>query len=210
MEGYIKVWRKFMQTSFYQDSYAVHLAIHLLLKANHKDMKITFNKKELEIKRGQCIVGRNKLHLETGISASTARNKLELLANVHFLDIKPNNKFSLVSICNYNGYQNVIGNFGQQNGQQKDNQRTTKGQPKDTYNNDKNVKNDKKITIPPDIKDVLSYCQERKNNVDAEAWYNHYEAKGWLIGKTKMVNWKAAVKTWEKKDVKAKNPYEDV
>lgn len=52
--------------------------------------------------------------------------------------------------------------------------------------------------IPPDIKDVLSYCQERKNMVDAETWYNHYTAKGWLIGKTKMVDWKAAVRTWEK------------
>jgi len=57
----------------------------------------------------------------------------------------------------------------------------------------------KKIkTIPPDINEVISYCKERKNNVDPEVWYNHYTAKGWLIGKTKMVDWKAAVRTWEK------------
>ena len=53
-------------------------------------------------------------------------------------------------------------------------------------------------TIPPSLDNVRLYCQERKNNVDAEAWYNHYTAKGWLIGKTKMVDWKAAVRTWEK------------
>ena len=60
------------------------------------------------------------------------------------------------------------------------------------------------------IEDVISYCQERKNNVNAEAWYNHYMAKGWFIGKTKMVDWKAAVRTWEDKNVKSKEPYEGV
>lgn len=61
---------------------------------------------------------------------------------------------------------------------------------------------DKDKEIPPDIEQVISYCQERKNNVDAEAWYNHYTAKGWFIGKTKMVDWKAAVRTWEKNSIK--------
>jgi len=71
-------------------------------------------------------------------------------------------------------------------------------------------KKSKVYIIPPVIEDVISYCQERKNNVNAEAWYNHYMAKGWFIGKTKMVDWKAAVRTWEDKNVKSKEPYEGV
>jgi len=50
---------------------------------------------------------------------------------------------------------------------------------------------------PPDIEDVKVYCKERKNSVDAEKWYNFYSAKGWMIGKNKMKDWKAAVRTWE-------------
>ena len=53
---------------------------------------------------------------------------------------------------------------------------------------------------PPTIEEVRSYCQERKNNVDAEQFVNFYAAKGWMIGKTKMKDWKASVRTWEKRE----------
>ena len=39
----------------------------------------------------------------------------------------------------------------------------------------------------PTLDDVKAYCQERNNNVDAEKWYNHYEANGWRCGRSKMV-----------------------
>jgi uncharacterized protein YdaU (DUF1376 family) len=52
--------------------------------------------------------------------------------------------------------------------------------------------------IPPSIEDVTAYCKERNKGVDPQAWYDHYQAKGWMIGKSKMVNWQAAVRTWEK------------
>jgi hypothetical protein len=44
---------------------------------------------------------------------------------------------------------------------------------------------------------VRLYCLERKNTVDPIKWFNFYEAKGWMIGKNKMKDWKAAVRTWE-------------
>jgi len=51
--------------------------------------------------------------------------------------------------------------------------------------------------IPPQIEDVISYCKERNNGIDPRKWYDHYEARGWMIGKNKMKDWKAAVRTWE-------------
>lgn len=58
----------------------------------------------------------------------------------------------------------------------------------------------KKRTVfkPPTIEEVRAYCLERGNSVDAERWHNHYIANGWMVGKTKMVDWKAAVRTWER------------
>ena len=50
---------------------------------------------------------------------------------------------------------------------------------------------------PPTLEDVQKYCQERKNKVDAAKFWNFYESKGWMVGKTKMRDWKAAVRTWE-------------
>ena len=55
----------------------------------------------------------------------------------------------------------------------------------------------KAFTIPT-ISEIKEYCQERKNNVDAEKFFDYYESKGWLVGKTKMKNWQAAIRNWEK------------
>ena len=57
----------------------------------------------------------------------------------------------------------------------------------------------KKFT-PPSIDQVKEYCKERKNNVDAERFINFYESKGWMVGKNKMKDWKAAVRNWENSD----------
>lgn len=55
---------------------------------------------------------------------------------------------------------------------------------------------------PPTLEEVKSYCLERNNGVDYDKWFNFYSAKGWLIGKNKMKDWKAAVRTWEIKKEK--------
>ena len=54
----------------------------------------------------------------------------------------------------------------------------------------------------PTIEEVKQYCQERKNDIDIHKWFDFYEAKGWMIGKNKMKDWKAAIRTWEKRDSK--------
>ena len=55
---------------------------------------------------------------------------------------------------------------------------------------------------PPTLEEVKSYCLERNNNVDAQRFIDFYESKGWMIGKSKMKDWKACVRTWEKEDNK--------
>lgn len=54
--------------------------------------------------------------------------------------------------------------------------------------------------IVPTLQEIQAYCQERKNSVSAEKFLNYYQAKGWMIGKNKMKDWKAAVRTWEGND----------
>ena len=52
--------------------------------------------------------------------------------------------------------------------------------------------------IPPTVEEVESYCSERGNGIDAQSFIDFYESKGWMIGKNKMKDWKAAVRTWER------------
>ena len=61
---------------------------------------------------------------------------------------------------------------------------------------------------PPTVTEVSSYCKERKNDVDAERFCDFYQSKNWYVGKNKMKDWRAAVRTWEKKDgVKSSEVY---
>ena len=54
----------------------------------------------------------------------------------------------------------------------------------------------------PSIDQIEGYCKERNNNIDAEAFIDFYESKDWKIGKNKMKDWKAAVRTWERRETK--------
>jgi hypothetical protein len=60
-------------------------------------------------------------------------------------------------------------------------------------------KKPKKIFTPPTIEAVSEYCSNRGSGVDARKWYDFYQSKGWMVGKNKMKDWKAAVRTWERK-----------
>ena len=53
---------------------------------------------------------------------------------------------------------------------------------------------------PPTADEVRTYCIERKNCVDPEAFIDYYTSNGWMVGKNHMKDWKAAVRTWERKD----------
>jgi hypothetical protein len=54
--------------------------------------------------------------------------------------------------------------------------------------------------VKPTLEDVRAYCLERQNNVDPESFVDFYESKGWKVGNQPMKDWKAAVRTWERRD----------
>ena len=58
--------------------------------------------------------------------------------------------------------------------------------------------------IPPTIEQVREYCESRNNGIDPEHFVDFYSSKGWMIGKNKMKDWKAAVRTWENKNKEKK------
>ena len=57
--------------------------------------------------------------------------------------------------------------------------------------------------IPPSADDVKIYCISRNNNVNVNKFIDFYESKGWMIGKTKMKDWKACIRTWEKDSIES-------
>lgn len=53
--------------------------------------------------------------------------------------------------------------------------------------------------VKPTVDEIRAYCLERGNGIDAERFYDFYESKGWVVGKSPMKDWKAAIRTWEQK-----------
>jgi hypothetical protein len=72
---------------------------------------------------------------------------------------------------------------------------------------DKEIRN---IFIAPTLEQVESFCLENNLELEAEKFVNFYESKGWIVGKTKMKNWKAAVRNWAKPKQPKEKRYEDM
>ena len=62
------------------------------------------------------------------------------------------------------------------------------------------TKKKREVFKQPTIDEVKEYCQDRENVIDAERFIDYYSSKGWMIGKNKMKDWRAAVRTWEKNE----------
>ncbi len=71
---------------------------------------------------------------------------------------------------------------------------------------DNKKENSKRKTFTkPSLEEIRSYCEERKNSINAEQFFNFYEAKDWFVGKNKMKDWKACVRTWEQRNKKTQS-----
>jgi len=71
-----------------------------------------------------------------------------------------------------------------------------------SINKNKEIKIINKLFTIPNISEVESYCIERKNNIEAESFINFYDSKGWMVGKNKMKDWRACIRTWEMREKK--------
>lgn len=60
--------------------------------------------------------------------------------------------------------------------------------------------------VPPSVEEVKAYCTERGNGIDPEYFVDYYETRQWMSGKTKIKDWKAAVRTWERNNKDQQQP----
>lgn len=72
--------------------------------------------------------------------------------------------------------------------------------------NDTNGNKERQRFTPPSVSEVRAYCQEKGYKIDADQFIDFYESKGWMIGKNKMKDWKAAVRTWTKRRANNEQP----
>ena len=101
MEGWIKIHRSLLDWEWYQDTNCVRLALHFLLKANYQPKKW----KGIIIDRGQLVTTRGQLSEETGLSEMQIRTAIDKLDNCGFITKSGTHKYTIITICNYDLYQ---------------------------------------------------------------------------------------------------------
>lgn len=199
-QGYIKLYRQIQDSTIWDDPYKLKLWLYCLLKASHTDTQIMIDNQVVKLKKGQFITGRVSLENDFNkgitpkkrISGLTLFRWLKVFENVQMLNIKKSNKYSIITVLNWDMYQNFE--------QQMNNSCTTDEQQMNTNKNSKNSKNinkeDKSFKIPS-LEDISSYCKEINSTIDPQAFYDFYTSNGWKVGKNPMKNWKASVRNWE-------------
>ena len=147
-QGFIKTYRAFLEWEWFTDPNTAHLFMYLMLSANYAPQKWQGN----VIKRGQLLTNLKKIEEGTGISLQSVRTCLKHLKKTGEITIESTNKYSIITICNYDNYQcmpNADDNNQTSNEQTNTIQQTVIEQPVTTqqtlykeYN--KNIKKEKK------------------------------------------------------------------
>lgn len=203
MDGWIKINRGIADHWIFQDAERFKWWFDLLLMAQWEDKKVMHDSHLFTLKRGQMIASASFLAERWGKSRPTVIKFLDLLHQDGMIERKIlYRQTPILTICNYEKYQQRVDTIvDTQIDTIVDTIVDTNKEYKE-INKEKDINKliSKKNFIPPDVAEVEAYCRERNNNIDAQSFVDFYTSKNWMIGKNKMKDWRAAVRTWEKRE----------
>lgn len=199
--GFILLYRQITEWEWYQNPNTFRVFLHCLLMANYTDGR--FEGKE--VKRGQLVTSLPSLADQTKLSVRQVRTALDHLILTGELTSTAYSKYRVITVVKYNEYQ--------QNDRQNDRQSTGNRQADDSqmtgnrqqYKKNKNVKkeqrNNHQIFVIPTVADVEAYCEEKGIfGFDAQKFVDYYTSNGWMVGRNRMKDWRAAIRTWRRND----------
>lgn len=212
-KGYIKLYRQVQDSQIWVDPFKLKLWMLCLFKAQHEQQKeVLLGNQIVHLMRGQFITGRKSLEEEYNrcttsehqISGISLYRWLELFEKLKMLNIKKTNKYSIITILNWDTYQ--------VNEQQMNNKVTSNEHQMNTKKNDKecnkNDKEEKKKVYKkenfkkPTLEELTSFIRENNFSVDASYFLDYYNSNGWKVGKGSMKDWKATVRNWDRREKK--------
>ena len=145
---------------------------------------------------GEMVTSYRKLARLSGLSVRSVRTSLADIVATHEVTCTSTHKCTIIKVVKWAQFQGADS--------QTDTLTDTGVVSKTTTNKNKEIRSkEKRINnIPPTIAEVTEYCRSRHNNVDPQTFMDFYESKGWMVGKNKMKDWKACIRTWERSDRK--------
>jgi hypothetical protein len=217
--GFITIQRKITDWRWWGNETAMALWLYILVNANWKDG--WWDRGQEVVKRGEFITSQLKIADELHLNRRTVTKYLKLFAEEGQIELKVDNRKTLIKVINYAKYQDVPNDDAQLtaqlnaqvNAQHSTQQHAQLTAQQSTHNRTiinqnkpyEPVNNNRHPFKPPTLEEVRAYCRERNNNVDAERFIDYYSANGWVQGKGKPIkDWKACIRTWEKNSTTTK------
>lgn len=147
LNGFVKIHRKLIQWGWYKDNVVKGVFLHLILTASFKETCWM----DTIIHKGELVTTNKRLADDLGLSVKQVRTALKKLERTGELAIKATNKYSLITVVNWEDYQC----YEEENGKQKGNQKANEGQH---LKNNKNIKECKenKAPISPSLERELT------------------------------------------------------
>ena len=220
-DRFIKLYDKLLKWEWYKNTNVKVLFIHLLLKANYKDLSFEGHR----IARGQLVTSLPSLSAELGMTTKQIRGSLEHLISTGEVASKTYPRYRVITILHYDDYQSD----GRQNGSQRADERAVKRQADGSQRAgsgqaqgsqraasieyieqieeidkveqiDKSMGKTAQRFIPPTKQEIDIFCLENGLSIDVDYFFDYYTANGWLVGKNKMKDWQATVRNWARRD----------
>lgn len=219
VKGWICLYRDIQDHWIWEDSKYLKWWITILMNVNHEEKKFPVGDQIFLCNSGQSFRSIEKWTELFHCSKKTTIKFFDMLKKDNMILAETigsgNRRKHLLTVCNWGKYQTKE----TENSTERVPECSANGNPnvpsnnneEQLINNENNVIGVKsKRFTPPSIEDVKSYCLERKNRVDPEEFIDFYQSKNWMVGKNKMKDWEASVRTWEKRGKeqasKNKNP----
>jgi hypothetical protein len=202
MSGWIKLHRSIKDHWLYTENrvFSKFEAWNdILLSVNFADAKQVIKGKIYNIKRGESTMSLDTWAKRWNWDKSKVRRFLTLLQSDGMIVLVSDNITTHLTVCNYASYQDER-NASETPMKRKRNAEEIQMTPIKEEEEEQEQKESK--FKKPTIEEISLYMEEQGMNNIAERFYNHYEAKGWMIGKNKMKDWRASVRTWKDGNLK--------
>lgn len=134
--SWIKVYRKFSEWEWHDVPNMVSVWVHLLILANYEDKQWH----GITIERGQIVIGIESFSKTVGITVRELRTCIERLCSSNMITKKTTNKYTIITICNYDKYQSCDDVFGQTNDKQTTTEKQSSGNQLTTTKEYKNIR----------------------------------------------------------------------
>lgn len=174
--GYVKIYRRLKDWEWYSDANTTRVYLHILLTANHRTVRF----KGANIKKGQCLLSVEKMTEALRMSRQSARTALQHLISTNEITTKPTKAGTLITVVNWDNYQDVE-SADNRTVNQRGNRQLTRYQPDSnqilttyqpdtnqistTNKNDKNDKNNIYTPLTPQEGKGASVQEERFEQV---------------------------------------------